>query len=326
MRNCGKACRYKFPTAFFHFITVECWAIPLTAFLFNKLIVDCHVKVKTKQTHASEDPFKAYYSELLTWGKVAATTVTFNSGNPVTLPEKSWGNLRDERIWLVVAWYMYSITILLELGVICVFFARGHGPRTFEDGAYVHFTWRLPREWWYRLLVGMAAVGPIIMPLLWLIQITLDYVDDDPDLFWVNLRVLVGEWTTGVGLLFSLMRLGAFRIVGCQLRGAPQYWHVRSASDSIKDLKLRRTFPEGLIQSNTGFGSRLEDALWCAANGDITKLELCLRDRTEAESVFEMCRRDQQIESERRLQQATLRSARTVEAPEQRESVETGEL
>eukprot|EP00927_Polykrikos_kofoidii_P086433 TRINITY_DN968_c0_g1_i1.p1 TRINITY_DN968_c0_g1~~TRINITY_DN968_c0_g1_i1.p1 ORF type:complete len:321 (+),score=19.46 TRINITY_DN968_c0_g1_i1:69-1031(+) len=312
MRKCGKACRYKFPTAFFHFIIVECWAIPMTAFLFNKLIVDCHVKVKTKLTHTFESPLKAYYFEVLTWGQVAATNVTFNSGNPVILPDKSWGNLQEERIWLVVAWYMYSITILLEVTVICVFFARGHGLRTFEDGAYVHFTWRLPREWWYRLLVGMAVVGPIIMPVLWLIQIILEY-DLGSKLFMVNLNVLVGEWATGIGLLFSLMRLGAFRVVGCQLRGAPQYWHVRSASDSIKDLKLCRTFPEGLIQSNTGFGSRLEDALWCAANGDITKLEYCLRDRTQAESVLEMCRLDQQVESERRLKQATLRSARTVE-------------
>jgi hypothetical protein len=278
-------------------------------YLFNKLIVECKVKVLAKLHGLSDTPFKKYHNEILTFGHAAGANVTLNGGNPVILPDATWSTIGGDQLWLVMAWFFYSIAILFEILLIVVFFARGHGVRSFQDGAYVHFTWRLPRELWYRFLVAMMTLVPVLMPALWFFQIFYDLVYMSR-VFWVNLEVLFEEWFTGVGLIFALFKLGTFRFVGCRLRSAPQYWHVRRASDSIKNVMLRRPIPEGLFQSNEGFGARLEDALWCAEHGDITKLELCLEDPMEAENVFECCRKDQRIECEERLEAEKLRWAR----------------
>mmetsp|Transcript_110143 Transcript_110143/g.310549 ORF Transcript_110143/g.310549 Transcript_110143/m.310549 type:complete len:381 (+) Transcript_110143:72-1214(+) len=322
MRRIVKFCRRRLPTAFVHLVLVESWPIPLTAYLFNKLIIDCHVKVVTRLHGVSLDAFTRYYFEKLTLGHASGFNVTFNDGLAVQLPEVTWGDLEDDWIWTLTAWFFYTMAALLEVSVIMAFFFRGHALRTFEDGAYLHFSWRLSREWWYRTLVGMMALAAVAMPCLWFVQ-NLLWLSHTSQKFWVNMLVLLEEWYTGVGILLALMKLGAFRFVGCRLRDAPKYWHVRSASECIKEVRLRRRLPEGLIESNAGFGSRLEDALWCADNGDITKLEACLADPDDALSLLERCKQDQRRENEQRLQEMSLRRAgRTEERAREQSAAE----
>merc|ERR1712209_353364 len=94
----------------------------------------------------------------------------------------------------------------------------------------------------------------IALPMIWLGQNMYYRADEGPVRFWSNMNAFFAEWFTGVGLLFSLMKLGAFRvrfadILHGTMSEAPKYWHIRNASKSIQKYMLRRQLPEGFFES-----------------------------------------------------------------------------
>lgn len=291
------------PSALLHLVLVECWPIPLSAYLFNKLVNDSMTKVTMRMHGVDTSPIYSWYQDKLLWGTAVELSLTFNNGSALHLPEyDGFSTLRGtDKVWLITQWSFFITAILLEVCVIAAFVARGHLLHSFEDGAYVHFAWHLPREKWYRLLVSIMMIVAIALPLIWLGQ-NLMYRADAVR-FWSNIQAFAAEWYTGVGFLFSLVKLGSLRIVRCQLRDAPKYWHVRRASNSIRGIRLRRPMPEGFMESSAVLGAKLLDALWCAQHHDITKLENCLANKDQAAEVLAECQRNQANESGERAQE-----------------------
>eukprot|EP00930_Biecheleria_cincta_P061969 TRINITY_DN47499_c0_g1_i1.p1 TRINITY_DN47499_c0_g1~~TRINITY_DN47499_c0_g1_i1.p1 ORF type:complete len:313 (-),score=33.22 TRINITY_DN47499_c0_g1_i1:405-1343(-) len=290
----------KCPSALLHLVLIECWPIPLSAYLFNKLINDSMAKVTMKMHGVDTGPIFSWYQDKLLWGSAAELSLTFNNGSAVHLPEyKGFSMLKGtDKVWLITQWSFFVVAFILEVCVIAAFVARGLLLRSFADGEYVHFAWRLPREHWYRTLVSVMMAVAIALPLIWLGQSFLYRADTVR--FWSNIQAFLAEWYTGLGFLLSLVKLGSLRIVRCRLRDAPKYWHVRTASESIRGRMLRRPMPEGFLESSAVLGAKILDALWCAQHGDITKLESCLANKDEAKEVLEDCQGDQTREGGQR--------------------------
>lgn len=293
----------KCPSALLHLVLIECWPIPLSAYLFNKLINDSMTKVTMKMHGVDTGPIFGWYQHKLLWGNAAELNLTFNNGSALHLPEyNGFSMLRGtDQAWLITQWSFFIVAWVLLVCVIGVFVARGLLFKSFEDGEYVHFAWHLPREQWYRTLVSMMMAVAVALPLIWLGQ---NFVyRADTVRFWSNIQAFAAEWYTGIGFLFSLVKLGSLRIVRCQLRDAPKYWHVRTASESIRGRMLRRPMPEGFMESSAVLGAKILDALWCAQHGDDTKLKNCLANKDEAEEVLEECQRAQTREGGQRPQE-----------------------
>lgn len=311
MRRLGdeadRSCRC-LPTALPHLLLVESWPVALAVYLFNKVIVDVNVKVAMRTYAAGPSPseqFTSYYRSRYTWGRAPATDVLYNNGTAVQLPKITYDNLPGtDKPWIFIAWAFYVTAVSLVLAIVISFRRSVRNPWcTFESGDYLYYAWRLDRQMWYRKVVAVLVIIAVALPAVWLAQ-CLIYVDRS-DEFWDNLGVLFGEWYTGLGLLFSLAKLGAYKVKGVAVKEASRYWHVRSASEAVKRYEFRRSgMPWAFLQHNAGFGSRLQDAVWCAlhedeekSGGAEEKLRACLAHPDQWKAFLEECCEAQRGES-----------------------------
>lgn len=291
-----------FPTALPHFLLVECWPIVLTPYLFNKLVTDVNVKIEMQDHGMQEHVFYDYYRGRLLLGTAQEVNITFD---PVHLREVTPSTLPGtQMVWVALAWLFYLTAAALELGVLVAFFWRGNRFWSFDEGAYLHFTWHLPRRPWYRRLVVVMASAALVLPLVWIVQA---YLYDDQHRLGADVKVFLAEWFTGLSMLFSLVKLGAFRLKlgACLspsfgLQEGVRYWWVRGASDHVKERRFRRPgwLFDSFMEHNAGFGGKLLDALWAAEHRDLTKLAACLesQDVEEARAFLEECRAAQRAE------------------------------
>lgn len=312
-----------FPTAFPHFLLIECWPILLTPYLFNKLVTDVNVKIEMHVHEMNVSKFYKYCRSKFMLARAQKVDIPLKSVHleevtPSTLPG-------TQMVWVAMAWIFYLAAIALELGVIVAFFRPGRRFWSFNEGAYLHFTWHLPRQAWYRRYVMVMAFAAIILPLVWIVQAWIYDRDDRDDRddregerwggerFWVNVRVFSEEWFTGLSMLFSLVKLGAFRLklVACLspslgLQEGVRYWWVRDASDHVKERSFRRPgwLLDSFMEHNAGFGGKILDALWAAEHEDLTKLMACLESQNaeEAREFLEQCQAAQRAEGLERLE------------------------
>jgi hypothetical protein len=164
---------------------------------------------------------------------------------------------------------------------------------SFESMAYLRFTWRLYKMPGFRYCVGLMCIGPVALPLLWIIQI---FVFD-----------LKGQWTvlgesipSGLLLLFALDFL-AFPTT-------PVHEWPRN-DEQLASIQFRRSLLHLFLGGNNNFGMKLMDALWTAKHGDLSRLERYLADSRQARSVLELCCLEQQAEAEKKARLSRRKAA-----------------
>mmetsp|Transcript_5721 Transcript_5721/g.21703 ORF Transcript_5721/g.21703 Transcript_5721/m.21703 type:complete len:452 (-) Transcript_5721:180-1535(-) len=271
-------------TALLHFLLVECWPIALAAISFNKIVVDVNVHVALAQANFSTGALYGYYQQRYLWpGYVPGMNYTF--GGTLELPEVTWGTLpAPDWFWLLSEWGFYVSVLLLTFYVLKEFFHDDAGKpnlfaHSFEDGAYLSFTWRLPRLKGYRKIIWTMAFFAIALPFVWVVELLFLFGDGYMQLKDVGTQITIlldTTWTTGIALVLALLRLGKFRLGGRRfLDDAPLVWHERDAPAFLGDFAVNRyaSLACGLpgimsaFEGNAAFGAKFLDAVWQAKHG-----------------------------------------------------------
>lgn len=267
------------PTAWIHFLVVECVHVYLAVFSWRNLVTNVQAQYLEVHYKLRTGPIEQYAFELLFFG---------------TAGEARLGNERTRLLWpaahfhgLDFAWLVLCWTLPVGAGLLLVYILSSFVRRqfwSFEDAAYVHFTWHLPRQRPYRCCVGLMALGPVLMPMFWLWNVVMYTSGHD---FSTNVLLMRRSALSGFFLLFSLNLL-AFPTTPV---------HDWRACPDFLALRFRRSLLSLLLSRNASFGMKFMDALWTATSGDTSRLSRYLADPGESDRVLGICRRALECEA-----------------------------
>merc|ERR1712194_640795 len=163
----------------------------------------------------------------------------------------------------------------LTTGLLMVYIVFKFVPQrfwSFEDARYLLFTEQLPKSMYYIWLVRGMAVAPVLLLVLWVVQIIMFDLQDQ----W---HVLQSSIFNTILLLFALDKL-------CRVP-AVHNWHC---SKDFEALTFYRPFLHLVFGTNVNFSLKLTDAVFSAMHGDKSRLERYLPDPTEVMQVVEIFR------------------------------------
>eukprot|EP00933_Yihiella_yeosuensis_P011089 TRINITY_DN1180_c0_g1_i2.p1 TRINITY_DN1180_c0_g1~~TRINITY_DN1180_c0_g1_i2.p1 ORF type:complete len:361 (+),score=41.29 TRINITY_DN1180_c0_g1_i2:90-1085(+) len=293
------------PTAWIHLVVVEHFHVYTAIYAWLRLIKNVNTHTALHGQYANIDEVEGYFSSLFTWGSTDSLTIHFSNvtdpyflggdyqqilfnGSSLTLPAT---NIAGANIpWLILLWTLPIGACGLLLFVLGAFLMEGIW--SFESAAYLQFTWQITREPLYRYCVAVMTIAPLVLPVIWIVQIV--YYDLEN-----QIAVLKGSALSGVLLLFSLNLL-AFPSVP---------YHDWCANERFQALRFRRNLLHLFLGRNATFGMKLVDGLWAAQNGDPSRLERYLQDTGQVADVLRICQQAQQSENELREVRTSLRRA-----------------
>lgn len=266
------------PTALIHFLAVECLHVYLAMLSWWSLVVDVNVKVAMMLHKVDVSPYARFYSNLYFWGSTREAII---NSSTVVLPAQTIMTYQTDVPWLILNWVFMMGAIVLLLYVLGCFMMQGPF-WSFEDGSYIHFTWRIVRSTTYMSCVSVMTVSAVLLPLLWIVQV---FLYTKGQMYSNNLKVFVHSWKSGLLLVLALVKLGSFRMI--------PYWHTRRSSDPVQSVSLRRRPLQMFLSANASLGPKLLDALWAAENGDLRRLQASLKDPAAADGFLAACKREQ---------------------------------
>lgn len=174
------------------------------------------------------------------------------------------------------------VLLLYVLGKWCKT-CRGPG-RSFNNGAYLRFTWDLELDCWYKALVLMLPLPVLLM--LWLVMRCLDTFtwESDSAPMLVCWKTLFNDFLTGgfywvyfKDLLLQLCLNICTLCLAIKSLLCPKI-QVHHWPTSVDQMNFKRSWTSLLSGSNDIFSSKLIDALWRAKRGQGKSLQNLLPD------------------------------------------------
>jgi len=271
------------PTAWIHFFFVESFPIYTAVLSWHHIMNQINTRCELLFHHIDTSLIERYFSDLFFLGFAHRVELDFSgvgSDGSLKLPDRTVEGV--DVPWLIIAWILPTGAGLLYLFVWLAF--ANECIWDFQSGAYLHFTWALPKKRPYQVLLVVMASAPVFLVAVWVFQLC---AYADKFVYDVNARVLYSCLLPFVFFVVSLMTL-AFP------HSPTHAWD----SDDMDELMFRRSWIAMFFQRNEKFGMKLMDALWTAQNGDLSRLGRYLFNPAAAEAVLEICQRAQQAEAE----------------------------
>lgn len=291
--------RVRLPTALVHLLVVELFHVYLAVFSWCRLVNNVNSHCAMREHFEDTARIERYFSDLFFLGSTGQELVDFKNvsdpfflghservhmsvkfnGTSLLLPATSIDGANVP--WIVIAWTLPIGACLVILYVLVSF--NSAGIWSFESGLYLDFTWHIFRRSEYKWCIGIMASGPVLLPILWLIQIIIYDLEN-------QLSVLEGSSLSGLLLLFALSSLA--------FKNTPIH-HWRTSEEFLR-IKFRRSILHLFFSNNASFGMKVVDALWVADYGDLSRLKHYLADASQADIVHRICRDAQASESKSR--------------------------
>lgn len=272
------------PTAWIHFCFVESFPIYTAVLSWHHIMNQINTRCELLFHHIDTSLIENYFSDLFFLGYARRVELDFSgvgSSGSLQLPDRSVEGV--DVPWLIIAWILPTGAGLLYFYVWLIFASECIWD--FQSGAYLHFTWGLPRKKPYQVLLVVMASAPIILVAVWIFQL---FAYADEFVYDVNARVLYSVLLPFIFFVMSLLTLA--------FPHTPMHaWD----GDDMEKLMFRRAWIAMFFQRNEKFGMKFMDALWTAQNGDFSRLARYLLDPSAAETALEICRRAQQTEADR---------------------------
>lgn len=284
------------PTAWIHLLFIECFHIYVVVLSWHSLVVKINAKCAMIEHHVSTAEITSYYGSLFFFGFAREVALDFNGGHELVLPEAYIWTEGVNIPWFLVAWTVPCAAAVLLVFIVWRSLERGLW--SFESARYLDFTWHLSKTRAYRLCVGAMAVGPVVLPLLWFVQVMI--------------------WTWGeqrsqqLGVMISCTPNGLLLLLSLDMLAFPTYpVHYWGGNPDFLRLHFRRSWLSLLLQRNSSFGCKLMDALWTAEHGDLSRLKRFVPDPHEIEYVLDVCRRaqDEEVRNKKAIEMGKMTSA-----------------
>jgi len=235
--------RSEFPSALVHFITIESFAVYACALSGIALTFNGEKNA----------------------GILAPVGLVLVRLGVITPTEKTMNQIKNDGVNCFLFAPLIAAAVLLTYSL--VYIACCGCPRSFGQGSYLRATWKLEYSIFYRILVIMMSISPVVM-FLWRL---VSPEEDDPMTFsmWVYLFVFLRA-------LKSLMF-------------PPTPVHHDWSSKAFDQMVFKRSWTSMVSQTNDQFCTVLTHALFQAQYGQPMNLEKLLFNPSDVKRILQIC-------------------------------------